>query len=73
VLASRHLSIENLARNHEAIVDALQSGDPETAERCLREHIEKTGHEVFESFPDSPIEPVSTRRRSASDRRKADE
>ncbi|MDR7419067.1 MAG: GntR family transcriptional regulator [Armatimonadota bacterium] len=70
VLASRSLSVENLARNHEAIVDALQSGDADTAERCLREHIERTGHEVFASFPESRAEPGSALRRSAGRRRK---
>jgi DNA-binding GntR family transcriptional regulator len=63
VLAARHLNVDNLVRNHEAIVDALQSGDPDTAERCLREHIERIGHEVFESFPDAPAEPLQGRQR----------
>jgi DNA-binding GntR family transcriptional regulator len=72
-LAARHLNIDNLARNHEAIVDALQSGDPDTAERCLREHIEETGHEVFEAFPDSSTGPVRVRWRSQVGRREPDQ
>ncbi len=72
VLAARHLNVDNLVRNHEAIVDALRSGDPDTAERCLREHIEKIGHEVFESFPDTPMEPPQSRQRLPLSRRRAD-
>ncbi len=64
VLTSRDLNLEQLARNHEAIVDALRSGDPDAAERCLRDHIETIGHQVFESFPDTQGEPASARQRS---------
>jgi DNA-binding GntR family transcriptional regulator len=70
VLAARHLNVENLVRNHEAIVDALQTGDPDKAERCLREHIEKIGHEVFESFPDSPLGPSQARQQLPVSRRR---
>jgi DNA-binding GntR family transcriptional regulator len=59
VLTARHMNIDRLVLNHEAIVDALRSGNPDTAEQPLREHIERTGHEVFESFPESTPEPSS--------------
>lgn len=53
VLATHGLEIGDMARNHIAIVEALRSGDPDRAERCLRDHIEETAHEAFESFPDA--------------------
>lgn len=69
VLAAYGVDVGEMARRHEAIVDALRSGDPDTAERCLRDHIEKTAHEVFELFPDAQEDPVPGRARGSTTRR----
>lgn len=53
VLTSEDASVRELARRHETIVNALRSSNPNTAERCMRDHIERKAHAVFESFPDS--------------------
>jgi DNA-binding GntR family transcriptional regulator len=52
VVTAPAATVDGLVRHHEAIVEGLRSGDPDTAVRPLREHIERTGHEVFESFPE---------------------
>jgi DNA-binding GntR family transcriptional regulator len=68
VLAAYGVDVADMALRHEAIVEVLRSGDPDRAERCLRDHIETTAHEVFESFPDAEENTVPGRARGATRR-----
>ncbi len=41
-------------REHEALIDALTSGDAETAERATRQHIETSQHMIMDAILSSP-------------------
>jgi len=49
---SRHLAgrIDRSAAEHLAVVRALKTGDPDDAERAMREHIRSTRDSLFDAY-----------------------
>ncbi len=69
-VSKSHHSLCEIVERHAAVVDALRTHDPDTAERALRLHIEEPGEWLRAALEEEAAEERKTRRKPRAVRRR---